>query len=470
MREGRERGNDWEGSADHDAMSPRSRRRPSLFPFSVSPCLRGFFIGGLLSVVGCAPAPVPRASKVEAEVEAVLRVAGRAPVIVILAESGQWTSDAARSRGIASAREGVLASLAPGDFTLGQQWVAVSGFAGELSQAGLGRLQAHPDVLRIGLDRKVQGYMAESGPLIHADEARALGFTGRGATVAVLDTGVDNRHPDLRDAIVGEECFCSGCCPNGTSRQSGPGSANDDNGHGTNVSGIIASAGRVAPVGIAPDAGLVVIRVLGPSGGSVSSIVSALEYVLARPQIKVVNMSLGGGGPYTTVCDTADAGTTAFATVIARLRAQGTLTVVAAGNEGFTTGVSSPACTNAALAVGAVYDQNVGGIAWQTCPDATTAADQVTCFSNSSPLVELLAPGALTTSSGPGGGTLTEGGTSQATPHVAGAAAVLLQARPSLTPAEIIAVLSQTGVPVVDRKNGLSVPRINLRAALDAVR
>jgi subtilisin family serine protease len=448
---------------DHFSSQRGGGRRLSLLPFSVSLCLCGFLLG-------CAPSPIPRLTKVEKEVEGILRVAGRAPVIVILAESETWTTDAARSRGITSVRESVLASLAPGDFRLEQEWSAVNGFAGELSAAGLDRLQAHPQVVRVGLDRKVHGYMAESGPMIRADEAHALGFTGRGATVAVLDTGVDDRHPDLKDAIVDEQCFCSGCCPNGTSRQSGPGSANDDNGHGTNVAGIIASAGRVAPEGIAPDAGLVVIRVLGPSGGSISTIVSALEYVLARPHIKVVNMSLGGGGPYSTVCDAADAGTTAFATIIARLRAQGTLTVVAAGNEGFSTGVSSPACVNAALAVGAVYDQNVGGIAWQTCPDPTTASDQVACFSNSSPLVELLAPGALTTSSGPGGGTLTEGGTSQATPHVAGAAAVLLQARPSLTPSEIIQVLAQTGVPVVDRKNGLSLPRINLRAAIDAVR
>jgi len=409
-------------------------------------------------------------AKVEAEVQALLQLSGRAPVIVILAESETWTSQGARSRGIAASRDGVLASLAPGDFALGQEWEYVSGFAGELSQSGLARLQAHPDVLSIGLDRKVQGYTAESVPMIRADEVRALGFTGRGATVAVLDTGIDAQHPDLRDAIVDEQCFCSGCCANGTSRQSGAGSANDDNGHGTNVSGIIASGGRVAPVGVAPDADLVAIRVLGPSGGAVSTIVSALEYVLARPHIKVVNMSLGGGGPFSTVCDSVDASTTAFATIITRLRAQGTLSVVAAGNEGFSTGVSSPACTNAALAVGAVYDDNVGGITWQTCPDFTTASDQVTCFSNSSPLVELLAPGALTTSSGPGGGTLTEGGTSQATPHVAGAAAVLLQVRPGLTPTEIIRVLSQTGVPVTDRKNGLSVPRINLKAAVDSVR
>ena len=364
----------------------------------------------------------------------------------------------------------MLGGAAAGDIALGERWTYVNGFSAVVTPAGLAHLQAHPGVARVGLDRKVFGYGAESIPLIRADEAHGLGLTGRGVTIAVLDTGVEAQHPDLAHAIVEEECFCSGCCPNGTSRQSGPGSAPDDEGHGTNVAGIIASSGRVAPVGVAPDAGLVAIRVRGRSGGTVSTVVSALEYVLARPHIRVVNMSLGAGGPFTTVCDQADASTVAFGSVIARLRAIGTLTVVAAGNEGFTTGVASPACVNAALAVGAVYDQNVGGIAWQTCPDPTTAADQVACFSNSSPLVELLAPGALSTSSGPGGGTLTEGGTSQATPHVAGAAAVLLQARPALAPSDIIATLSATGVPVTDHKNGVVVPRINLRAAVDAVR
>jgi subtilisin family serine protease len=208
---------------------------------------------------------------VEAEVEALLRLAGRAPVIVILAESETWVSQSARALGIGASRDGVLGSLAPGDFVLGQQWQFVSGFAGELSQAGLERLEAHPDVLRIGLDRTVHGYTAESVPMIRGDEVRALGLTGQGVTVAVLDTGIDAQHPDLRDAIVEEECFCAGCCANGTSRQSGAGSANDDDGHGTNVAGIIASAGRVAPVGVAPGVAIVAIRVLGPNGSSSSA-------------------------------------------------------------------------------------------------------------------------------------------------------------------------------------------------------
>jgi subtilisin family serine protease len=118
-----------------------------------------------------------------------------------------------------------------------------------------------------------------------------------------------------------------------------------------------------------------------------------------------------------------------------------------------------------------VYDENLGRRAWVApCTDSTTRADQVVCFSNSGPLVELLAPGALITSAGLGSGTLTEGGTSQATPHAAGAAAVLLEANPGLSPDQIVAVLKETGTPVTDSKNGLTLSRINLLAAVERVR
>src|SRR5205085_1311102 len=99
--------------------------------------------------------------------------------------------------------------------------------------------EAHADVLRVDLDRPVHATLAESGALIHASDVHDQGVTGAGVTVAVIDSGVDVNHPDLSDHIAGQACFCSGCCP------AGAGAAPDDNGHGTNVAGIVAGAGRV---------------------------------------------------------------------------------------------------------------------------------------------------------------------------------------------------------------------------------
>ena len=145
--------------------------------------------------------------------------------------------------------------------------------------------------------------------MIRADEVHGIGFTGRGVRWPCSTPASTPATRISADAIVDQQCFCAGCCPNGTSRQSGAGSANDDNGHGTNVAGIIASAGRVAPVGVAPEAGhrghpgpRAERRLASPPSSPPSSTSSR------GPHIKVVNMSLGGGGPFTTVCDTADAG------------------------------------------------------------------------------------------------------------------------------------------------------------------
>jgi subtilisin family serine protease len=420
---------------------------------------------------GSALACGEQAGKAGSSLHQALQSKERVAVIVALREPQDGAADALAARGqaIARSQQAVLDGLSAEEFTLTRRWDNIPALAGEVSRRGLDRLLLHPEVVSVDTEGVRFASAAESVPLIRGDEARAAGATGKGVIVAVIDTGIDSDHRDLFDAVVEEVCFCGGCCPGGASTASGKGAARDDDGHGTNVTGIINSAGRVSPVGVAPDTGIVAIRVLGPRGGRDADILSALDYVLARPQIKVVNMSLGGGR-FSTVCDEADSSNRAFGSAIARLRSQGTLTAVASGNEAFSDAVASPACINAALAVGAVYDDNIGGIRASVCSDATTAADQVTCFSNSSPLVELLAPGAMITSSGPGGGTLSEGGTSQASPHVAGAAAVLLQDHRDLTPSQIIDVLKRTGRPVTDRKNGLTLPRIDLKAALDALR
>ncbi len=401
-----------------------------------------------LLLVGCAAAPPD--AKVGASAYAAADANGEVEVIVSLSATDVALPDS-------------------DDFAVTRRYTHIPAIAGRATRRGLQDLESRPEVLKVDREGVRSKSGAESVPLIRGDETRAAGLTGRGIVVAVIDTGVDSGHPDLSSAVVEEACFCGGCCAGGAATGGGRGAARDDDGHGTNVSGIISTAGRVSPVGVAPEARIVGLRVLGPRGGFDSDILAAHDYVLARPQIRVVNMSLGGGR-FTTVCDAADASNQAFGSAIASLRARGTLTAVASGNEGFPDATASPACINAALAVGAVYDDNVGGINWRICPEPSTAADQVTCFSNSSPLVELLAPGAMVTSSGLGGGTLTQGGTSQASPHVAGAAAVLFAKRSSLSVNEVIDALKRSGRPVTDRKNGLTLPRIDLKAAADTVR
>jgi subtilisin family serine protease len=429
------------------------------------------FLALVAPMLGCGAPPTDGRSsaKVGSDVYAALGTHDRVRVMVALRDTdGMAASQSAAAEHIADIQRLVLAGLDPADFRPTSKWTNVNGLAGDVSMSGLRKLESSPDVLRVDLVATKHAAAAESVPMIQATEAHSLGFTGKGIVVAVLDTGINRNHPDLSDGIAAEACFCEGCCRDGASTDSGPGSAFDDNGHGTNVSGIIMSPGRVAPVGVAPDSFITAIRVLGPNGGTDEGIASGLD-VLIGTKIKVVNMSLSGGR-FTRVCDDDDAGNILLGRALASLRAQGTVAFVASGNNAFTDAVGSPACIQAAVAVGAVYDQSLGRLGGSVCADATTRPDQVTCFSNSSPLVELLAPGAMITSAGLGAGTVTQGGTSQASPHAAGAAAVLLQADPGLTPSEIVSILSETGTRVTDAKNGLTLPRINLKAALDRVR
>jgi subtilisin family serine protease len=424
--------------------------------------------------VACAApgsAPTAGGGKVGSAVRDALGASQRVRVIVSLREPETPVKAlSARSEEIATTRHSVLSELLASDFRLTRQWENVPAVAGDVSSDGLARLEAHPYVRRVDLDPVETALLSESVHLIHGDEAVSRGFAGDNIVVAVLDTGADTRHPDIGESVVTEACFCTGCCPNGSATQSGDGASRDGHGHGTHVAGIIAAPGIAQPAGVAPGSFIASVKVLSDSGsGQGSDIISGLNWVLGKPEIRVVNMSLGGGR-YSSVCDNADAGSQAYASAITALRGAGVLVVAAAGNDGFTDAVTRPACVNAALAVGAVYDDNVGGMSYSSCSDPSTSADRVTCFSNSSPLVELLAPGSLITSAGLGGGTQTMAGTSQAAPHVAGAAAVLLSANSGLSPDRITDILVRTGRPVTDRRNSLSIPRIDLAAAVSAAR
>jgi subtilisin family serine protease len=356
------------------------------------------------------------------------------------------------------------------------RWTAVPGFAALVTEEQRQRLEADPEVVRVDDDVEVRATLGQSVPLIGGNTVRGAGWTGSGVTVAVIDSGIARNHAELPGAVVAEACFCSnasgGCCPNGSTVQTGTGAAADDHGHGTHVAGIIAARGIGSSPGVAPAASLVAVKVLDSSGRtSTTEMVSALDWIINnRPDVDVVNMSLGTDVRFAGACNNATSWTISLANAINTLVNRGTVVVVASGNDADGAAMSAPACIQNALAVGAVYDAALGSQSWAAgCTDSSTAADQIVCFSNASSALDLLAPGSAIVSLSRFGGTVSNNGTSMAAPHVAGAAAVLMQRQPSITPAQIETTLESTGVPRFDSRNGSTYPRINLLAAVNSL-
>jgi len=276
--------------------------------------------------------------------------------------------------------------------------------------------------------------LAQSVPLVEGNLAHTQGFTGAGQAIAVLDTGVDASHPFLSPRVISEGCFSSNSsdtssvCPNGQEAQTGPGAAAPCSpsgcSHGTHVAGISAGSGP-SFTGVAPEANVIGVQVFSQFNSSsaclpdpapcisafTSDIIAGLEFVLSQASslnIAAVNMSLGGGS-FTSFCDSDPT-----KVAIDALRAAGIATVIASGNEGQTNAISGPACISTSVSVG-----------------STTKQDSVSSFSNSASFLTLLAPGGQINSSVPGNGFSVFSGTSMATPHVAGAFAVLRSANPS---------------------------------------
>ncbi|MFI5709637.1 S8 family peptidase [Kribbella sp. NPDC051620] len=291
-------------------------------------------------------------------------------------------------------------------------WTSLTAATAAKRSAGSAKLGG--GIARIWLDGKAKATLADTTAQIGAPEVWAGGDTGQGVDVAVLDTGIDAAHPDFGGRIAASQSFVPGL------------DITDRHGHGTHVASTIAGTGAASggvERGVAPGANLHIGKVLDNDGsGQDSWILAGMEWAARDQHAKVISMSLGSGPTD---------GTDPMSEAVNRLSAEtGALFVIAAGNDGpgpFS--VSAPGAADAALTVGAV-----------------DSADRLAGFSSRGPRTgdnglkpDLTAPGvdvlAARSQYAPEGegSYLTMSGTSMATPHVAGAAALLARTHPDWT-------------------------------------
>jgi len=303
--------------------------------------------------------------------------------------------------------------------------------------------------------------LMNSVPLINAHKHHAKNNKGDKVVVAVIDSGLDADHVNLADDLVVQACFADinpkvagGDCPDGTDKQVGNGAAEDDNGHGSCMTGIITSKGAKGGVGVAPNSHIVAVKITDGNGKfHVSRLLAALDYILANDKlnVKVINMSLGAG-LFSEDCDTVDnSWIKRGASVIAKLHVKGIIAFAAAGNDGSTSSISYLACLKGVVSVGAsVGDKN---------------DDKPAAFTNSNEKTDLFAPGMDITSSTLNNGLAMHNGTSAATAHVSGCAALLIESGEATTPAQILARLKKSNVKIT--RNGKEYPRIDCGPAPD---
>lgn len=316
-------------------------------------------------------------------------------------------------------------------------------------------------------------------------------FSGKGQTIAIIDTGVDNSHDFFKTGgisrIVSEACYTGGSlsgfrevrvlCPNRSREQVGTGAGDDCTAlgfsgcdHGTHVAGIAAGND-----GVANEANIIAIQVFtgledvfrrnvcGTGRGNNcivafdSDIIKGLERVFALRNtynIAAVNMSLGGGRHFSSC----DAENPLMTNIIGQLKNAGIATTVSSGNNGYSDSVSFPSCITNAITVGATSD--FSGTAF----GRNIVIDERIFYSNQSSTVDVFAPGTSIRSSIPGNQFADFNGTSMAAPHVAAGFAVVKAEQNTLSVDQIETAFKSTGSEVVD--SGVTRRRINVLAAL----
>jgi len=407
---------------------------------------------------------------------------GTAFVMVMLKPVRARTVGAESRALVKQIQDRVLSRMVPGRFSVVYRYRNFPALAGRINAAGLDSLALSPDVAAVGPDGRGSAQLYDSARFVNADEVYDLGYTGKGITVAVLDTGIDTDHPDLSDNIApgGWHFLLQG-------GSQGPGYIEDYNGHGTNVSGIITS-GDAYERGVAPDTDILSIKVLYKGTGYLSDWAAGVDHVVSvkddYENLCAINMSLESYELYDQCpCDSVNTYNLVLGAAIQAAKNAGIVTFACSGNQGDCTHMGSPACLSAATAVAAVYHKDTGrnppmytyqtsyGSPFADCFDATSGPDELTCFSNRSVCNDLAAPGRLINSTYIDGGFASYTGTSQATPFCTAIAALMAEKAGSmrLTPDQIVQILKNTGVPTTDPCGSQPNPtRVDALAAINA--
>ena len=319
--------------------------------------------------------------------------------------------------------------------------------AGIINKAGLEKLQSNPAVKSIDVDEKVYVFLNDSAQLINATsvwskQVNGFNLTGLGQTVCILDTGINYSHAALANVYVGGFDFIS----NDTDPY-------DDQGHGTIMAGIIASQDSVYR-GIAYGAKVAAVKVLDASGSGYSSdVIAGIDWCSSNSvalNISVISMSLGNDCRFSTCYSSyCDANQTLFASSINNAVSKKISVFAASGNEGMSK-ISTPSCIQNVTSVG-----------------ATTKADAIASYTNTAPILDLLAPGSSIASTCMAGGFCISSGTSMATPHAAAVAAIIYQYEKlnniNATQKEVENLLKRTSVSVS------GYPRINAMDSINSI-
>ena len=331
----------------------------------------------------------------------------------------------------------------------------IDAIAVSLPESIIEKLKDKPWIKRISLDREVHALLDVSVPTINAPSVWNEGYDGSGVKIAICDTGIDKNHPDLKGKVVVENKFLSSIW----GIIEGP---EDNNGHGTHVAGIAAGTGSALGGkyrGVAPGALLINAKCLDMFGsGYLSDVIAAIQWSVEQGA-NVISLSIGATGPCDGTCDLCMAVNNAVD--------RGVVVVVAAGNSGPDPGtITCPGNAEKAITVGAIDDHGT----------TSTFDDTIAEWSSRGPTADgrikpdIVAPGVnimsckYNTNSYIG-----MSGTSMATPHVSGAAALLLSVRPSLTPTEVKDALMRNAINLGYEANTQGAGEIDVYAAYQYV-